>query len=416
MRFRVTRPLFVLHLLTAIPAYTISVALTPTGSLRHLLVHQIVVPALVLRVKGYLLAERRIVHSVRVLKLVRAAIRLLKVALLVARDVRVLLRFHRLHVNLRYAASAARGRGALTRRVKARWSMLRCALDTYPAAAAGRALLVATLRAAVCAGMLCAATTRLALSRACAATLSSLSPARCMTVRYAHQHPAAAAPRKQFARPLGLPPRDARLCASAAQFDGTVRDVRRFSVRCASAVLQAFVAEESAADLRASRLAELSSPGADLPNGGLQDAAAAARSESDDFEARLRQAFADADADGSGSISKREFYRSLEGLGLKPWNAESLGVWKHFDRDASGAIDFAEFRQLGLALVDLEKRTKTRPPQKGRPAAPRKGGTFARRSFNSEQAVHAAATSIQKLARQRSRERVKRLRERGIFS
>lgn len=74
-----------------------------------------------------------------------------------------------------------------------------------------------------------------------------------------------------------------------------------------------------------------------------------------------------------------------------------------FDRDANGRVEFAEFRALGAALLDVAA-TAARSVNKPKAGV---GGTFARRDAAEEHRMHFAAGRIQALSRQRSLERAR---------
>jgi hypothetical protein len=74
--------------------------------------------------------------------------------------------------------------------------------------------------------------------------------------------------------------------------------------------------------------------------------------------ALLRRAFESADADRSGGLSKREFYRSLEEVGLRFTASEQLAVWKAFVNGASGLVyarvEWRDYQRVGLALLEQQ--------------------------------------------------------------
>ena len=60
-------------------------------------------------------------------------------------------------------------------------------------------------------------------------------------------------------------------------------------------------------------------------------------------------AFRAVDADGSGTISKRELYSVLHKAGLAN-GKQALEVFKGFDEDADGQLDFDEFCKIAKIL------------------------------------------------------------------
>ncbi|KOO34907.1 hypothetical protein Ctob_014384 [Chrysochromulina tobinii] len=78
--------------------------------------------------------------------------------------------------------------------------------------------------------------------------------------------------------------------------------------------------------------------------------------------ALLRRAFESADADRSGGLSKREFYRSLEEVGLRFTASEQLAVWKAFVNGASGLVyarvEWRDYQRVGLALLEQQHAKK----------------------------------------------------------
>ena len=81
--------------------------------------------------------------------------------------------------------------------------------------------------------------------------------------------------------------------------------------------------------------------------------------------ALLRRAFESADADRSGGLSKREFYRSLEEVGLRFTASEQLAVWKAFVNGASGLVyarvEWRDYQRVGLALLEQQHAKKRSP-------------------------------------------------------
>ena len=122
------------------------------------------------------------------------------------------------------------------------------------------------------------------------------------------------------------------------------------------------------------------------------------------YDASLRAAFASVDTDCSGVLSKRQLYAALARVGLTLTPAEQLRIWKLFDRDANGSIDWDEFRALGAALLEL---SDARPRANGALSKAQERGGFAQRSYDDRQKMILAAERIQGLARQRSLEHVR---------
>ncbi|KAL1496384.1 hypothetical protein AB1Y20_016339 [Prymnesium parvum] len=83
---------------------------------------------------------------------------------------------------------------------------------------------------------------------------------------------------------------------------------------------------------------------------------------------RLWHAFMAADTDGSGAISKRELYRALDAVGLYASPSEQLAIWKMFDRNSKGKVEWGEFSTIGRALL----RTSSAAALSG--AQPRRSG------------------------------------------
>lgn len=87
--------------------------------------------------------------------------------------------------------------------------------------------------------------------------------------------------------------------------------------------------------------------------------------------ALLRRAFESADADRSGGLSKREFYRSLEEVGLRFTASEQLAVWKAFVNGASGLVyarvEWRDYQRVGLALLEQQHAKKRSRRQMAEP-------------------------------------------------
>eukprot|EP00322_Chrysochromulina_rotalis_P018399 CAMPEP_0115829274 /NCGR_PEP_ID=MMETSP0287-20121206/1014_1 /TAXON_ID=412157 /ORGANISM="Chrysochromulina rotalis, Strain UIO044" /LENGTH=399 /DNA_ID=CAMNT_0003282535 /DNA_START=37 /DNA_END=1237 /DNA_ORIENTATION=+ len=126
------------------------------------------------------------------------------------------------------------------------------------------------------------------------------------------------------------------------------------------------------------------------------------------YDDQLQMAFAIFDTDRTGGLSKRQLYAALAHVGLAFSLSEQLSIWKAFDRDSNGKIEFEEFRALGVALLD-QGGSKTKPTAmpltiKHAPnvmMSPIKG-TFATRTLDDTFRLNHAAGRIQALARQRS--------------
>ena len=115
----------------------------------------------------------------------------------------------------------------------------------------------------------------------------------------------------------------------------------------------------------------------------------------------------------AGSISKRELYRALEAVGLAATPSEQLAIWKVFDRNNNGKVEWQEFRTIGRALLKAAATSAApaaaglgrRLPLGSQLAQPRQGA-FTRRPLEEERSLQAAATQIQELARKRSQQRL----------
>ena len=59
----------------------------------------------------------------------------------------------------------------------------------------------------------------------------------------------------------------------------------------------------------------------------------------------MRDLWAEWDDDLNGKVDTKEFYRALTLLGLKPSRAESDELFKRFDTDGSGTIEFEELKK-----------------------------------------------------------------------
>ena len=57
----------------------------------------------------------------------------------------------------------------------------------------------------------------------------------------------------------------------------------------------------------------------------------------------MKDAFVRWDADHDGVISDREFRNALKYMGVELTTSEYKKLWKRFDADGGGSIDYAEF-------------------------------------------------------------------------
>jgi len=130
-----------------------------------------------------------------------------------------------------------------------------------------------------------------------------------------------------------------------------------------------------------------------------------------DAHDRLRCAFDQFDVDADGQLSKRELYRALEQLGLRLTPSQQLDIWKTFDRDHNGRVDWSEFRRVGASLIEIALLSSTASRVVGRfssPSSPTSpAGKFARKPFSVSQLTDQASQSIQSVARQHSLDRLK---------
>lgn len=124
------------------------------------------------------------------------------------------------------------------------------------------------------------------------------------------------------------------------------------------------------------------------------------------LDEQLRAAFLSADVSHSGDLSKRELYAALDKVGLALTPSEALGVWRNFDRDKDGRVDWDDFRALGTALLEEARSAESSSHRSGgeQHTKRQRAGGFATRSRAEEARMHHAAVRIQKLARQRSLE------------
>ena len=125
------------------------------------------------------------------------------------------------------------------------------------------------------------------------------------------------------------------------------------------------------------------------------------------YDAELHEAFVAADTDQTGVLSKRQLYAALARVDLAVSPSEQLQIWAHFDRDRDGKVEWAEFRALGAALLEVAEAAPKPKRTHGRPKA--ETGTFARREASDTHRMHFAAEKIQGLARRRSMKRVQKL-------
>lgn len=151
----------------------------------------------------------------------------------------------------------------------------------------------------------------------------------------------------------------------------------------------------------------------------------------------LYAAFQAADADGSGALSKRQLYAALALVGLHVKASEQLQLWRMFDRDTNGRVDYHEFRQLGVVLLEQGEaharrhggsRCNSGAMRRQQPMVGsvglqqhhhqqhqqqhqqgRHGSMFARRSQQEEHQWQQAARRIQRLSRERSDGRLRRM-------
>ena len=124
------------------------------------------------------------------------------------------------------------------------------------------------------------------------------------------------------------------------------------------------------------------------------------------YDASLRAAFDAADSDATGALSKRQLYSALTAVGLKTSQTEDLAIWKQFDYDGNGRVEFEEFRLLGAALLaameaDAGVVVRTPAPRKQDPTG------FAQRTQDETAKVKRTSAHVKALARKRSMDRLR---------
>ena len=83
--------------------------------------------------------------------------------------------------------------------------------------------------------------------------------------------------------------------------------------------------------------------------------------------------FREWDEDASGVVSKKEFRRAMQHLGLAAARAEVDALFDEFDPDGSGAIEFRELNKALRRGNDVELRADLQPGAAGEIEAAPKG-------------------------------------------